>query len=802
MLLKSLELNNIRSYTNQTITFPEGSTILAGDIGSGKSSILLAIEFALFGTSRPDLPAELLLRKGKINASVELTFKLKDQEITINRKLKKERDTIKQSAGFIIKNGIKKDLLPGELKSEILTLLGYPEDLLTKNKNYLFRYTIYTPQEEMKFILQENAETRLDTLRKIFNTDKYKIIRENTQHILKQMRTSIAVLKTRTEPFEEKKNELKQLKEESQLLEQQIVPLTPKIAILKEKIKIKNEEIGQHEANVKQFQDKRQQHTKLRTQLKSNQDQLQSLKNKQNDSILQISSLNLPQNLSKENIQSELQILEQQKTTILQDKTSLEHKIKQFQHTITSTQQEIQVIQQQLSLLPGKQEQISLITTELENKPLLQSNLTQIEELFYQTSQLITKNETILNQSQELHSKITSLQNCPMCLQDVTNSHKEKISQEENNKINQAQSLLTNFKSKLLEITTQKTEISNKIIQLQVKENLLTKLNTELLQLQIHQQTLNQKKDLLKQAAQENNSVMQQLFTINQENKLESLQSIIQQNQNQLQKINQYALLSLQLTQIKTDSENLTIQSQMTQSSLNELELSLQKFQDPSLLISQLRNEMQELSQNERTLSIQHATLTTNLTNITKNTEKLILEIKLFTEMQTQLIKFKEIYRWLDSFFLKLTYTIEKQIMANIHHIFNELFQDWFSTLIDDDQIYARIDDSFSPMIIQNGHEISFNNLSGGEKTSAALAYRLALNKVINDVIHQINTKDLLILDEPTDGFSTEQLDKVRDVLDKLNLKQTIIVSHETKIESFVENILRIKKENHVSSIQ
>ncbi len=802
MLLKSLELNNIRSYTNQTITFPEGSTILAGDIGSGKSSILLAIEFALFGTSRPDLPAELLLRKGKINASVELTFKLKDQEITINRKLKKERDTIKQSAGFIIKNGIKKDLLPGELKSEILTLLGYPEDLLTKNKNYLFRYTIYTPQEEMKFILQENAETRLDTLRKIFNTDKYKIIRENTQHILKQMRTSIAVLKTRTEPFEEKKNELKQLKEESQLLEQQIVPLTPKIAILKEKIKIKNEEIGQHEANVKQFQDKRQQHTKLRTQLKSNQDQLQSLKNKQNDSILQISSLNLPQNLSKENIQSELQILEQQKTTILQVKTSLEHKIKQFQHTITSTQQEIQVIQQQLSLLPGKQEQISLITTELENKPLLQSNLTQIEELFYQTSQLITKNETILNQSQELHSKITSLQNCPMCLQDVTNSHKEKISQEENNKINQAQSLLTNFKSKLLEITTQKTETSNKIIQLQVKENLLTKLNTELLQLQIHQQTLNQKKDLLKQAAQENNSVMQQLFTINQENKLESLQSIIQQNQNQLQKINQYALLSLQLTQIKTDSENLTIQSQMTQSSLNELELSLQKFQDPSLLISQLRNEMQELSQNERTLSIQHATLTTNLTNITKNTEKLILEIKLFTEMQTQLIKFKEIYRWLDSFFLKLTYTIEKQIMANIHHIFNELFQDWFSTLIDDDQIYARIDDSFSPMIIQNGHEISFNNLSGGEKTSAALAYRLALNKVINDVIHQINTKDLLILDEPTDGFSTEQLDKVRDVLDKLNLKQTIIVSHETKIESFVENILRIKKENHVSSIQ
>ena len=121
--------------------------------------------------------------------------------------------------------------------------------------------------------------------------------------------------------------------------------------------------------------------------------------------------------------------------------------------------------------------------------------------------------------------------------------------------------------------------------------------------------------------------------------------------------------------------------------------------------------------------------------------------------------------------------------------------------LIDDENIYSRLDDSFTPVIEQNGYEVSFTNLSGGEKTSAALAYRLSLNKVINDVIQQVKTKDLLILDEPTDGFSSEQLDKVRDVLEKLNLKQTIIVSHETKIESFVENVVRINKSGHESKV-
>ena len=92
-------------------------------------------------------------------------------------------------------------------------------------------------------------------------------------------------------------------------------------------------------------------------------------------------------------------------------------------------------------------------------------------------------------------------------------------------------------------------------------------------------------------------------------------------------------------------------------------------------------------------------------------------------------------------------------------------------------------------------------NLSGGEKTAVALSYRLALNKVINDIVSEIKTKDILMLDEPTDGFSSEQLDKVRDVLEQLNVKQVIIVSHESKIESFVDSVIRVGKEEHISKV-
>jgi len=60
----------------------------------------------------------------------------------------------------------------------------------------------------------------------------------------------------------------------------------------------------------------------------------------------------------------------------------------------------------------------------------------------------------------------------------------------------------------------------------------------------------------------------------------------------------------------------------------------------------------------------------------------------------------------------------------------------------------------------------------------------------------------VLLLDEPTDGFSDEQLDKVRDVINHLGLKQIIIVSHERKVEGFVDNVVRVGKNQHVSCVQ
>ena len=185
MKLKRIILKNIRSYEYQEITFPEGSVLLSGDIGSGKTSILLAIEFALFGL-QPGQKGSSLLRNGQVNGGVEIEFEVDNKTIIIERTLKKTK-SISQDYCSISIDGDKKEISVTELKSKVLEILNYPKEF-SKKQNILYKFTVYTPQEEMKQIILEDSETRINTLRHVFGIDKYKKILENASVLIAKVR--------------------------------------------------------------------------------------------------------------------------------------------------------------------------------------------------------------------------------------------------------------------------------------------------------------------------------------------------------------------------------------------------------------------------------------------------------------------------------------------------------------------------------------------------------------------------------------------------------------------------------------
>ncbi|MDI6721589.1 MAG: SMC family ATPase, partial [Candidatus Aenigmarchaeota archaeon] len=181
MMLKSLRLRNIRSYIDEKIEFPAGSTLLSGDIGSGKSTVLMAIDFALFGLKRGELQGADLLRHGKNDGFVELAFEVNGKTFSIKRALKRGK-SILQDTGSISIDGCEYDLGPSELKAMVMDIVGYSDP-----KKPVFRYTVYTPQEEMKSILITH-ETRMEVLRNVFDIDKYIRIKNSSKILLSEIR--------------------------------------------------------------------------------------------------------------------------------------------------------------------------------------------------------------------------------------------------------------------------------------------------------------------------------------------------------------------------------------------------------------------------------------------------------------------------------------------------------------------------------------------------------------------------------------------------------------------------------------
>lgn len=687
MQLISIKLENIRSYLNKEIEFPTGSVLLSGDIGSGKSSILLAIEFSLFGIRKKHLTGNALLRNGKNSGSVELKFKLEGKEIVIKRTLKRGKEKIQQDSGYIVIDGVKKSGTPQELKTIILSLLGYPKELVSRTKNLVYRYTVYTPQEEMKQILvEEEEEIRLDTLRKVFGIDKYKKVRENCQIILKQLRGKKKELDIRIENLEEYQKEKKEKLENIKKIDSKIKEIFPKLESVKTKLTKTKSDIEKIEKTI-------QEQRVLKQEL----------------GMLDIELKNIIEKRSKNN------------------------------NDLIDIGEQIKLLKRETE---GKKEMsIESIKQKLEE---MSKNIKEKEKRLNDINNLLNENKVRKLHSSEIKSKILNISKCPTCEQDVSKEYKGSILERENKKIE---------------------DFDRNIIKYQEEKKLVEK-------------SIDKLRDISEENKKyENNFEINKIKLENLKEK-ERLKENIKSMQDKLKE---------ELGLINTKKIGLTKKVKID----TELEQNYLSY----------KRELEKLQSEERNLEIAKSGFEREKHLIQNNILLLEERIKKQLEIKEKLKQISEIKNWLEKHFISLMAVIEKQVMLNIHKEFNELFQRWFNMLMEDETLNVRINDQFAPLSEQNGYEIDISYLSGGERTSAALAYRLALNKVINDVMGTIKTKDLIILDEPTDGFSSEQLDKLREVLEQIGVKQVVIVSHENKIESFVDNVIRINKNEHVSEV-
>lgn len=682
MILKKLKLINIRSYKELEITFPPGSTLLMGDVGSGKTSILLAIEFALFGL-QPSQRGNSLLRNNEQEASVTLEFEIDDQEVIIERKLKKGSKSISQGDASISIDNARFDGSVTEIKNKVLSLLNYPGEF-AKKTNDLYKFTVYTPQEEMKQIILESPATRLNTLRHVFGIDKYKRIAENLEVFTKKLRQEIRL----------KEAELGNIDEKKQSLENK------KTSLLHQETKLKELDLDLD---------------KVKTEKQNKEQEIKELESKI----------------------SEKRNFETDKAT---SETTLNHKSENLRALeIEFTNLERQV--QEGKKFDFKEADFNLLQSRIESQKQIKK---QNEEELFAIGTKIQSRDTKKIEADQLKNKIMGLEKCPTCLQNVNQEYKENIVFNANNEIRLILERNKEDEAKRQGIRTKIEQINKQI----------DSFETTISEMKI----LKFKLDNLKEKEQRMEEIGKQ--------KRDSISEI-----------------------------------ETLKSKIKQLISTIQGFDIYANRFEEKNKELQEISSKQNNLLITQAEINKEIQFLKIQIKEIEETITRLEEISKKINEMKELEYWLNNKFLELILFTEKNVMLKLREEFSTLFSNWFSILVSD-ELKVRLDESFSPIIEQQDYELDYNFLSGGERTAVALAYRLALNQVINSLLSKIKTHDLVILDEPTDGFSDSQLDKMREVLSQLQVKQLILVSHEQKIEGFVDNIIRLNKSEGMSEIE
>ncbi|MBN2367688.1 SMC family ATPase [Candidatus Woesearchaeota archaeon] len=820
MILRSIKLENIRSYLHEKIEFSEGSVLLSGDIGSGKSTILYAIEFALFGIMRAELSGSSLLRHGKNNGSVELKFEIGDNEYIVMRALKRSKDSVVQDSGYLLVNGRKFEGTPVELKAKIIEILGYPEALISRSKSLIYRYTVYTPQEEMKQILFEDKDVRLDTLRKVFGIDKYKIIKENAILSLREIKRKQSELKIRLENESELLAEKKEKQEHYNRLSSQLSDLDESLNNVKEKADAEKKNLDKLDDKIKEYNEikkslevKQAQLREKNTVRHSMLEKIQAKKEKIEQLESRLKQYSEVKELKEEKpLEKDISEKEDRLAESIKLRSSSTEKLKYIENQIASKEREIKEISQLSKKMFEMKEELDLMQKKLEKKHLQNDLLERYREKENSQKVLLDKIAYRISQSENAILNIRDADICPTCSQKVDIDHKKLVITREKKNIERFKSDKKEAEKIMGSVSASLEKIKNNLDVLARLEEKYRSQREELARLENSSSKLvDMQKEISRLYAEKKqaNEEFEKKGLEKEEtlkNSLDTLKKkLAEARENNIRLREKMNITDLIVSEKDSFASLLgemgaaAKEIEEAQGKLKKLESRLSEFRNLESTHNALKKTYEEISEKQKQLEIDMARLKQEIKSTMLNIAQIDKKLFEMGKTKEKIKELSEIITWTDEFFINLIETMEKHIMASIHKEFNSLLREWFSLLIDDIEI--TLDHEFTPEISIDGYNTSIESLSGGEKTSVALAYRLALNKVINDLISIIRTKDLIILDEPTDGFSSEQLDKVRDVLEELSMRQTIIVSHEPKMESFVENIIRISKSDGVSRV-
>jgi len=690
MRVEMVVLENIRSHIKSTVNFEGGFNCLVGGLGTGKSSILYAIDFALFGDPI-GRSYEYLLREGADIGKVALKFIQNGKEYTIIRALRRRNNRISQDMEQL--KFFENEKLVASHKNEAVAEQLKATTGLDKD---IFRELIWVRQEHLKELLDIRPRERQKRLDELFGLSDYEEAWKNLGELKRDYKKEKEIL--------EKDYDVVAIKE----LEQDYDKSVEELAKIEEELQSLRRKIVEKEASLNQIEEK----------LKSIEEQ-----------------------------QRQVETINREKAELQASITSLEDVCARLAEQIQQMKIYLEELQQGLYNLENEEKswRKRLENVGIDPNLSMEELNSYVSALYNQISQMMAEQETARKETQKAQQRwntLTTQSICPLCLQPLTGEYKQSLLQRMNKENAERQARISTLQKELEELRNIKKTVE--AVTSNIKTILLKKENVKN-QIEREKEAL----DKLSQDFDEKQRLEEELRA-----KLEKLKSEkIEFDFNELQRIRQL--------RDKVYNEFSELKNKLNFLESRKLDVG-EKIDD---FKRRIENAQEKIGRLEKC--------------------KGILEI---------VDNIRDGYRNIQP---KLRKEFVKTLERFVQHVLDTLTGDEGSFL------QVKINESYSPIVISEAHQREVTNLSGGERTLLAFAYRLGIGQLImqSKTGHGLH---LLILDEPTESLGREDgsIDHLAEAISRLKtIEQIIAVTHSEAFAEKAEHVIRLEKEDNVSRV-
>ena len=746
-MIKKLILENWKKHEFLELDFSKGVNVIVGEMGTGKSSILQAINYCLFGNFNElksrEIKTDDLIMNGKDECNIKLYF----DEYIIERTIKKGKTTEAN-----IRNN--KENLAGPSTVEVN---NYIEEKLKINED-VFLKAIYSSQNDIDTILKVTPTNRKKIIDELMNLTEFEIVRKNAVSLINKLNNQKEIYKKFLDEFNQKDlfnhkeitlKKIEELNINKVEFEKNIPELKNNYIIIKDKLNL--------------IQDKKYKN-------KSLTESLNKLKSK-------IMTINIDEETPEIDFEFEIKKLDNNIINLKQDSKQIHSLLEQlsnekitYEKNLLNMNNLIDNYKKEMNYFEKNYSEYSDINFyEINNNyQKLYSELIEIKRNFESSKIKLVSLRDSLDRLNNMESK------CFVC---------DNIIDEENKK-----SLISRRKSEIAITLMKQNELTEKIENSEEKTSNLKKYIDIEEQYKNNLDNYNSVKINLSKIENEINNIKNKIFEIDK-NIVDNKKNVVD-----VEKLLEHNELHLKKLYQKKENINKKIEFNNINQEIKLLEKELLNLDFNPNLLDILSSEFETIS-NDMAKSEYKLKQFDN--DIKIHVERLKTIEEKFNSYDDLTLKLKNIMNKINFLIILKNKLFESQELLRddlILAVNEELSNIWIDLYPYDNFTNLRIMPINNDYFVQlKEYKGEWKNIvgyaSGGEKMLSCISTKIAFSKILSPSV------GLIILDEPTHNLDNNAVNNFISIINnniKSQINQLIIVTHDNRLAESGEKVIKL----------